>query len=78
LFSFEISAPTGDRVHADIYNQGNGEYKVEWMPRMPGEIRKMSSFIRFISVVKTVSEDFYGSLLVTIMESYITSFKIGK
>ncbi|XP_060571832.1 filamin-A-like isoform X3 [Ruditapes philippinarum] len=32
----DISSPTGDRVHADIYNQGNGEYKVEWMPRMPG------------------------------------------
>ena len=36
----KISAPTGDRIHADIYNQGNGEYKVEWMPRMAGQIPK--------------------------------------
>lgn len=34
--SCRIAAPSGDRVHADVYPVGNGEFRVEWVPRMAG------------------------------------------
>lgn len=35
---FDIVAPSGDRVNAEVYSQGNGEYRVEWTPRVAGTI----------------------------------------
>ncbi|KAL4220761.1 hypothetical protein ACF0H5_021155 [Mactra antiquata] len=31
-----ITAPNGERVLADIYRQGSGDFKVEWTPRVAG------------------------------------------
>ncbi|XP_052782579.1 filamin-B-like isoform X2 [Mya arenaria] len=32
----DISSPSGDRVNAQVYSLGNGEVRVEWMPRVAG------------------------------------------
>jgi len=39
-----IIAPSGDRVHADVYNTGSGEYRVEWLPRASGKGTRTHNF----------------------------------
>lgn len=37
--SVDITSPSGDSVHASVYRQGSGEFKVEWTPRVAGRHR---------------------------------------
>ena len=36
MFISDIVAPNKERVHADLIAEGNGQYRVEWTPRMSG------------------------------------------
>jgi len=31
-----LTAPSGERVHAQVTSLGGGEYRVEWTPRTAG------------------------------------------